>query len=179
MSAADQWDAGPGPGPAYAGPRSQAVTAVAIANFAVAALQVIMALVLMFATAWIFGAAVDAAKVEIKGAGVDVKVQKQAVEQATAAAGGILAGMAIFLGVCTLIVSGLFVLAGLGVLNRKQYGRIISLILGVLMGLGALGGLLQLGSAPALALFNIIIGGGYCVLVFVVLLNSRYAAEFR
>jgi hypothetical protein len=175
MSAGDQWDAGPGAGPGYVGPRSQAVNAVAIANFVVAGLQVLFAILLIFATSIIFGSAVDEASRQAKAAGFDLKVQGEA----TAVAGSFLAGMAVIFGVCSLIVSGLFVLAGMGVLHRKQYGRIISIILAVLMALGALGGLMQIGSAPLLALFNILVGGGYAVLVFVTMFNSRYTAEFR
>ena len=63
-------------------------------------------------------------------------------------------------------------------LNRRQWGRILSIILAVFAGLGALLFLLGSFKAPGNLLF-VVIFGGYSVLVFVVMLKQEYAAEFK
>jgi hypothetical protein len=65
------------------------------------------------------------------------------------------------------------ILAGIGVLNRSQWGRVLTLVLGVFSGIFALLCLLGFN------LLGLVAYGGYTALVFVILLNSQYAAEFN
>jgi hypothetical protein len=84
-----------------------------------------------------------------------------------------------------LILSILLVLAGIGVLRRRPWGRKLTIILGVitpipyliLLVYGAFFGIL-----PWLGvefLIDLVIIGIYAIFVLIVLLNRRYAAEFR
>ncbi|MCI0460277.1 MAG: hypothetical protein L0Z62_25270 [Gemmataceae bacterium] len=178
MSAGEQWDTGPGPGPGpgpMAGPRAKsgAVTAVGIINLIFAGLTVVVAFIMMFAASLIFGTAAGVAD-ELRQKGFDVKGA-----EAAGGLAGMLAGAAVCVGVVALLIAGLYVLAGLGVLNRKQYGRIITLVLGALHGLNALLNLTAIGTVPVQAILGILISGGYCIFVYMVLLNSQNAAEFR
>lgn len=79
-------------------------------------------------------------------------------------------------------------LAGFGIQRRKQWGRVLSLILGVLGGiLAVLNGALAvsefLSSRPPgpfiLVLSISILYGGYTIFVLFILLRPKYAAEFR
>ena len=166
-------DRGPEYEPEYAppGPRYQsgAVTLVAVLNFVMAGLQVVGIIIVLVLGGAILGLTSEAAK-----ATGDADAQKVA-----AAAGGIAGAIVAIAIVCGIIFIALFLLAGIGVLNRRQYGRIISLILGAIMGILALLSILNLGTAPLNAIINILILGGYCVVTYVVLLNSTYAREFR
>ena len=96
-------------------------------------------------------------------------------QQAAKAVGGVMGVAAVWAGVCMMIFAAPTIIAGIGVLNRRQWGRILTLILGALSGLGAL---LNLTGLPR-SLPNIIVAGGYCALVYVILLKKEYAAEFR
>lgn len=78
-------------------------------------------------------------------------------------------------------------LAGFGIQRRKQWGRILSLILGVLGGiLAVLFGVLAVSEflssrppGPFMIVLSIsILYGGYTTFVMVILLRPKYAAEF-
>jgi hypothetical protein len=165
-------DRGPEYEPEYAppGPRYQsgAVTGVAIYNFVLAAFQVIIALLLVIGASWLmamFGAAASATG--------DDKAKEGA-----AAASGLFAGIIGVFVVCFLIIGVLLLLAGIGVLNRRQWGRILTLVLAALAGIGALLSLFSIGVNPIWSIVEVLIFGGYCVYSYVVLLNSTYAREF-
>jgi hypothetical protein len=82
----------------------------------------------------------------------------------------------------------LLVIAGMGLLRRRRFGRVLTLVLGTLGGMLALlygytlvdelrDGMLT--STPgAVLLVGLLVHGGYCAFVFVVLLNRKNAAEF-
>jgi hypothetical protein len=147
---------------------SGAVTAVAIVNYVLAGIVFLFGLLFMFLgaqlAAWI-GMAGDAA-------------QAQGADAAKAAkeAGGLFAALGLFAGICIMIFGVPYLLAGVGVMNRRQWGRILTLVLGALSGLSALYALMNFSSTT---IPNILISAGYCVLVYVVLLNKQYAAEFK
>lgn len=104
----------------------------------------------------------------------------------------------------TLLVAIPNVLAGIGVLKRKQWGRVVSLVMGglsILVGLYSIlamgksiwdyGRLIQMGMVLpaefhtrflgnlALSLFFIVLWLGHAALNYTVLLNSKFAKEFR
>jgi hypothetical protein len=158
--------------------KSGAVTAVAIVNFIMGGLNVICGVAIMIGGA--LGGAIFGKMLGDAGAAAQAQQQMnpeqaKAFQQIAQGGGGVLAGFAAFLGICIMILAVPTILAGVGVMNRRQWGRILTLILGALAGLGALGNLRGLpGTIPA-----IIVGAGYCVFVYVILLNKEYAAEFR
>jgi len=82
---------------------------------------------------------------------------------------GTLAG--IVAGLVILSLSAPYLIAGYGVLNRKQWGRLLTLVL------AGLHGFLALGSAMKQDL-GFLFTGSYFVFAFVVLLDRRYRAEF-
>src|SRR5262249_56576075 len=86
------------------------------------------------------------------------------------------------------------IIAGVGVINRRHWGRVFSLILGGIAGVkGLLAiflGFMLMASPPrgpfddervlgfmALMMLTLLFLG-YCIWIYVVLLNSRYSAEF-
>jgi hypothetical protein len=97
-----------------------------------------------------------------------------------------LAGIAV--AIMSIVGGILLVIAGMGLLRRRRFSRVFTLVL------GALGGMLavlygyalveelrddMLMSAQALVLLvGLLVHGAYCAFVFAVLLNRRNAAEF-
>jgi hypothetical protein len=82
----------------------------------------------------------------------------------------------------------LLVIAGMGLLRRRRFSRVLTLVLGTLGGMLAVlygytlvdemrDGLL-LSAQGATLLVGLLVHGGYCAFVFVVLLNRKNAAEF-
>jgi len=154
--------------------KSGAVTAIAIINFVFGGLQVVCGLLLMVAGAFIGKLLGDVAAGAPPPQGMDPEAAKQ-IQQLGQAGGGMFAGFGALFGVCIMLFAIPTILAGVGVMNRRQWGRILTLVLGALAGLSALASL----SALPKGIPNIVISGGYCVLVYVILLNKQYAAEFR
>jgi hypothetical protein len=89
---------------------------------------------------------------------------KQLLEQPGKAGGlvMIIGGVAVAIGVAIII-------AGIGVIQRRSWGRILTLVLGVLW---------ILVNLYPFNFVNLILPVIYCIVVFVILLNSKYAAEF-
>jgi hypothetical protein len=163
----DDYDAGPPRG------RSGAVTAVAIVNFVLGALNVICGVIFMVAfntiAGYIFGAAAEAAKQQ---PGVTAQQQEQ-IQKASGLIGTLGTAAGILIGGCSLIFGVLYILGGVGVLNRRSWGRILTIVMGII---SAIFGVLSLfgGGIP-----NLVIYGGYAIFVLIVLFNSKNAAEFR
>lgn len=112
---------------------------------------------------------------------VSGEIAKSGDPQAKEAAGGVMgmiAGLGAIFGICMLVFAAIYILAGYGVVNRKQYGRIITLILGALAGISALLNLISITKNPGGAILGAAINGGYCAFVYIVLLNRQNAAEF-
>jgi hypothetical protein len=82
----------------------------------------------------------------------------------------------------------LLVHAGLGLLHRSRFSRPLTLVLGALGGMLAvlydvqfvseLADSMPTPEGVAVSLLGLLVHGGYCALVFVVLLDRRNAAEF-
>lgn len=102
---------------------SGAVTAVGIINIIVGSLSALLGLCLFLGGAFVGGAANDFRG--NPGAGL----------------AGVLAGAILIVAFLILVIAVLEILAGVGVLNRKNWARILTLVLG---GLSALGGLLSI-----------------------------------
>lgn len=85
---------------------------------------------------------------------------------------GVVTGMFVLLGIILALLGLPSILAGYGIQKRAQWGRILTIVLGVLAALAALAQLLSL---SPLGLFHL----GYAIFVLVVLFNPKYAAAFR
>jgi hypothetical protein len=101
---------------------------------------------------------------------------------------GLMGGAVVLVGVLAMLFGAAYIFAGIGVLNRRNWARILSLVLGGFTGLGALLGLL--GSFRMIAnpgqmgagLGNLSVAGlqlGYVIFMYTILLNARFASEFR
>jgi hypothetical protein len=157
------------------GGRSGAVTAVGIIGILFGAFNTIIGVAVMVAgpaiMAWLFGAAssaIDTSKLTPE--------QRQALgqaSQAVQAGGGIMAMLAGFVGVCFLIFGLPTLFGGIGVVNRRQWGRILTIVMAIFFGLW---GVLNILGAN---IVGFVIDVGFCVFALVVLFNSKFAAEFR
>lgn len=85
----------------------------------------------------------------------------------------------ILIGSCSIVLGGVpLVLAGIGVLRRQQWGRILTLILGGLSLLNAIWFVYQFWPFNWFGWTWTLVHVGYTVAVFVFLLMSRFAKEF-
>jgi hypothetical protein len=132
------------------------VTAVAVVNFVLGGLNALCGGLLLL------GGGVAA------GAGATGAVGG---EPEAAAAATIVGGVLIVLGILVLLLSLPTIIAGVGIVKRRQWGRILTLILGGISGVLGLLSLIALQPGGLLQL-------AYAIFVFVVLLNEKYAAEF-
>ena len=160
----------------YRRPQSGAVTAIAVIHFVLGAIVVLMSFCGVLVILIVAGEADKAGAFAMPGVG-----------------GGFVAS---FVVVLLIFLWGLAaVVAGIGIVNRSQWARILAM---VLAGIAAAGGLFFLFAAVSTLTTNagagpvedqlvgfvacVLIGLlliGHCVWSFVILLNSRYAAEFR
>jgi hypothetical protein len=144
------------------------VTAVAIVNYVIGALGVILGLLLAVMGSVIMSMFMGAVQGEIANSG-----DPNSAEAAQAA--GLIGtfGTAIFVavGVVFIISSCIMLLAGYGVQIRAHWGRILTLVLG---GFNVLAGIVVLLVLSPTAIVHI----GYAIFVFVVLLNKQNAEEF-
>ncbi len=151
--------------------RSGAVTALAVVNFIFGALR------LLDGGLCVCGGALAA----LWAGTAEPETGRLTLEYIFAPVAGILAPFAVVIGVISMILGVPSIIAGFGVLKRRQWGRILTLILGGLSGAMAVFNLLNavfnLGVTPNIV--GLLIQGGYCAFVFIVLLNKQYAAEFQ
>jgi len=83
-----------------------------------------------------------------------------------------IAAFVVGIGVFFLLLGGTTIAAGIGVLQRKGWGRILTFVV------GGIAGLMAVLSIVNLELCGMLLYGGYAVYVIVVLSQSQYAAEF-
>lgn len=145
--------------------KSGAVTAVAIVNFVCGGLALLCGCL-------VFGGGAMFSNPEFKKQ-LDQQMQKQGQAMDPQAKemleSGKVGGIAMVMGGVALAVGVAIVVAGIGVLNRRAWGRILTLVLGVIW---------VLTNIYPLNIPGLVVAGAYCVFVFIILLNSKYAAEF-
>jgi hypothetical protein len=175
--------------------KSGAVTGVGVAYLAVGALVLLFGVAILVGGAAIgallFGGTSAASKEAIKKIEDDPNLtsdqKKKAKEDleklaqaAGAAGGGVMAMLGGILGVCVMLLGLPPLLGGIGVLQRKQWGRILTIIWAfvfILFGVLGLWGLVVAFTLPGLITTAIYLGLG--IWAVAVLLNSQYAAEFN
>lgn len=133
--------------------RSGWVTSVAVINFVFGGLQILCGGFILIGASFIAKAA-------------------QQDPNLGAEEGAIIAGVILALAILSFALGGASILAGFGIIKRSQWGRILTLVLG---GISMLFGVINLIGFNPIALLNF----GYGIYVFVVLINSQYAAEFQ
>jgi uncharacterized membrane protein (DUF2068 family) len=138
--------------------RSIAVTAVAVVNLAVGGLFIVLGfLVLVFGLAE-FGLTLSFAD-EQNMTPEQIRQMREAREPAFA--------------VCSMAIGMVPIVAGVGTLLRRKWGRVLGIILGAIALVFAVIDLFSLEFSGAVP--NVV----YMVIVLGVLLNKQYAAEFR
>jgi hypothetical protein len=165
----------------YAGERSGAVTAIAVISF------VMGGLVLLFGICALIGLLAVTGEMGRVGGGGMMALP--------GFGGGIVFAYIIVLAILLWGIGAIF--AGVGIVNRAQWGRVLCLVLAgfaAVVGVLYLIGAISIISAPRIggpgfndgrglgfmiSLFIGLLFLGYCVWSFAVLLNSRYGAEFR
>jgi hypothetical protein len=138
-------------------PQSGLVTAMAVVNLLYGGIGILCGLGVAFfmnLIASFFGGAV-AADPDAPGA------------RDAAGAFGMLAAFGAVMGIIIILVAGLWILAGVGLLKRRQWGRIITLVLAVITGILAV--LSLFGGDLRSILFGLIVYGGYTALAFAAL----------
>ena len=133
--------------------RSNWVTAVAIVNFLMGIFKIASGTVLLLA----------------------IRYLRETSPPATAPIGAVAIffyWMLVMVAVLIVVSGILSLLAGYGVIKRRHWGRVLSLVL------AGLSGLFALRSAASLE-FSFPVFGVYFVFVYIILLNSRFAAEFE
>jgi hypothetical protein len=155
-----------GASPGKRAPKSGAVTAVAIVNFVLGAIQLLCGG---------FLALMGGAVASMIGS---MDMPEEAAGDAQMI-GGAIGGIMFVMGIVTILFGVFVIAAGFGVLQRAQWGRILTLILGGLAGVLAIFNLISIMTGNVAGIVGLLLDGGYCAMVFIILLNRRYAAEFR
>jgi hypothetical protein len=139
------------------GKGSPAVQYLAIATYIIGSIQALFGILFM-----VFGAGLAALFTGAAASSGDAEAA-----QAAGAIGGIMTAFFVGIGIFIIVLSIPTFVAAYGLMQRKQWGRILTLILAALTGLSGVA------SFPAG-----IISIGYAVWAFIVLLDKKYAAEF-
>lgn len=174
----DGYDDRPAPPRATSG----AVTLVGILNLVFATLIIAVSVGLMLGgpaiLAMLIGATDDALARIPPNHPVDQKLIQQQKEMVRGAA-ALGAMVFILAGSCTIIIGGIpLVLAGIGVLKRKQWGRILTLILGGLTLLSAIYLIVNNWPLNRNGWISFLVQVAYGAIVFTILLMPTYAEEF-
>lgn len=140
--------------------KSGAVTAVAVVNFVLGGLSIVCGGFMLLG-----GAAVTS----MMGQGGNVPGGEQLPADVPA---GMIGGIVMIMAVVIMILGVPMIIAGVGVVKRRQWGRILTLILGAIAGILAVVNLINFN------IVGILVDGGYCALVFAILLQKQFAAEF-
>lgn len=161
--------------------RSAAVTVLAVINFTLGGLRLVLsALMLYFAVVLLVGGSELAGQKDSSGWGPLLHLMGVFM---------LVAGIILLvLAIAFILISILLFVAGMGLLRRRPSSRVLTLVLGALGGALSLLYLSQLvgvlfSETPTIqgvviSLVGLLVHGGYCALVFAVLLNRRIAAEF-
>lgn len=142
--------------------RSRIVTAIGIINFVFSALEMLCGMIMLAGGALAGAVVAQAAK----------EPGNTDVQKAATVLGGAIGGLLMLLAGAMIAMGIMSLIAGVGVVKRKNWGRTLTLVLGCLAGIMALINLSQL------QIFGVLIDGGYCAFVLAVLLQKKYAAEF-
>jgi hypothetical protein len=157
--------------------KSGAVTAVGVINIVLGSLTTMLSLCVV-----VFGVFL---------AGVAADPQFGGPPKAARGIFGLAGAVALILGLIVLLMGVAYIISGIGILNRRNWARVLTLVLAGFTAVGALWNLIQLiqlvggADVPGRAgqimgqLVSVCLQIGYVVMAFTILLNSRYAEEFN
>jgi hypothetical protein len=145
------------------GGRSGLVTAVGVVNFVMAGLQLMCGLLMLFMGGLM---------------GYFASQMEQEVGSEAELVVGIATAVAVIYGIVSLVACALLVISGVGVLKRANWARVLTLILGGLCGLLAILSLVSIFTGQCGGVVGLLLHGGYCTFVYIVLLNRKCANEF-
>jgi hypothetical protein len=158
------------------------VTAVGVFNLVLGALEVLFCGWTMIQGGAIFGAAAQG-QAEVEKAVIKAGARPEDLDKLRDAGvnpGGIfqaMAGVIIFLALIGLVIAALRIWAGVGVLNRRPWARTMTIVLASISIVFVILGLLSILNIQGALFFVIYLA--YVLTSFIILLNSRNAAEFR
>jgi hypothetical protein len=93
---------------------------------------------------------------------------------------GMMASLFIFLSGCFFVIFILpLILAGIGVLLRRQWGRVLNILIGIVTTLGAVSAAERLYEGNRDAVWGLLVLGGYSLFVLTVLFIPQFADEFE
>ncbi|MBM4067571.1 MAG: hypothetical protein FJ271_01295 [Planctomycetes bacterium] len=161
---------------------SAAVTLVGILNLVFATLVVVVSVGLIIGgptiLAMLTGAHDDALAVMQQHQNVDPKLVQQHKEMVRGVAA---LGTMVFIlaGSCTFIIGGIpLILAGIGLLKRRQWGRVLTLVLGGLTILSCINLIVNNWPLNRNGWITFSVQAAYAIIVYVILLMPAYAREF-
>jgi hypothetical protein len=160
-------------------PPGAAVTAVGIVNLGVALLfLVLLAYTLFHGTqvlSFIGFAFEDVARQQVPN---DPRLA-QKMQQVQGMVTGMVAGFFLFLSGCFfLFVIVPLLLAGVGVLLRRQWGRVLTILVGIVTTLGALSAAERIVEGHSEAVWGVLVLSAYSLFVLTVMFIPQYADEF-
>jgi hypothetical protein len=144
--------------------QSGLVTAVAIVNYVMGGLNILGGIAMMLIG--LFGGALLAELIK------NAERNNPNLPGGASAIGGAFAMVFAIIGMVAILMGTVTVIAGYGIAERRQWGRILSFVLAGLNGLFVLACLVTL---QPVGIFSL----GYCIFVFVALLQKEAATEFR
>jgi hypothetical protein len=160
-------------------PRSGMVTAIAIVNFVLAGLSILMGLVFL-----LFGGLVSSAgrmSNELEKL-ASQELGKQGMAFQTTGVGSSVAfvgTLIMILSIASLLWGAAAIPSGIGLIKRRNWGRILSLILAVVAGLMGLASVAPVFMGGGFGtIFGALLYAGYTAWVFLVLLRARVRREF-
>jgi hypothetical protein len=151
---------------------SGAVTAVAILDFAFGALWLLCGVIITFAGGMMAQFLPQIMEQAAKDPNM-TEEQRQQMQQFQDVGAGTVGGIVLVIGVITMLIGIPTIVAGVGVMKRRSWGRILTIVIGVIAAVIGVLNLVQLN------ICGVIIYGAYAGVVLAILFNPRYAAEFQ
>jgi hypothetical protein len=153
---------------------SAAVLVVALYSFAVGGIALLIGILILALGGTLIGMASSAAS-NVNTQGMTPQEAAQ-VRQAAKGFGTAATGLLAVIAGCWGIMAIPYIITGVGVLKRRQWGRIMAFIMG---GFAAIGGLINLLGMNIVSILLALVLIGYCVASYVILFNHKFAAEFK
>jgi uncharacterized membrane protein (DUF2068 family) len=174
MAAGSEWEAGPGPGPGpepgpiVGGGRSGGVTAVGVLGIVIGAIELLGCGLLAIGGAAFMGLGKAAQEKALEGV-------PQADKEAIGGFLGFILGILVVYGLVGIILGVLRLVSGIGILQRRRWGRTMTLVVAAITIPWALVAIIwQIFGILFIAMYLT-----YAIMAFVLLLNARNALEFR
>lgn len=127
----------------------------------------------------IFGAIAGLGAIALLIAGLFFTAALNNLQGDQALLGNVLAAFALFIGGVLLVIALAYVVVGVGLIRRRQWARIVTLVITGLSAASCVAAVFDTQLFLSKDVFAVLVNVGYCVSVFAILLNPRNAAEFQ